>query len=159
MSEKPATFSAVIAMASNRVIGRDGALPWRIPGELAWFKSLTMGHPIVMGRCTYDSIGKPLPGRRNIVLSQSLAPGAIEGVDIVGSVEELEALDLSGEETFVIGGTAVFALLLDRCQSVYLTYIFHPYEGDTHLPEFEADFPEVEILRREEEYEIRRYCR
>jgi len=152
------TFTAVVAMASNRVIGKDGALPWKLPGELKWFKSVTLGHPIVMGRKTYDSIGKALPGRRNIVLSRTLQPGDLPDAEVVNSVQALDQLDLEGE-VMIIGGTRIFELLLDRTSKIYLTFVHHPYQGDTYFPQFESDFPDMEVLREHEEYQIREYRR
>lgn len=153
------TYSAVVAMASNRVIGRDGRLPWHIPGELKWFKELTTGHPVMMGRKTYDSIGKPLPGRRNIVFSRNLREGDIPGVEIINSIEDLDSLEGLVGEIFVIGGTRVFELLLDLTEKIYLTYIHDAYEGDTFFPQFEESFPEMEVVRREPDYEVRVYQR
>lgn len=152
-------YSAVVAMASNRVIGKQGKLPWHIPGELKWFKELTTGHPVIMGRKTFDSIGKPLPGRRNIVFSRNLRQGDIAGVEIINSLADLEALEGLEGEIFVIGGTRVFELLLHRTAKIYLTYIHQAHEGDTFFPEFERDFPEVSVLRSKPEYEIRLYRR
>jgi dihydrofolate reductase len=146
-------------MASNRVIGKDGGLPWHIPGELKWFKELTIGHAIVMGRKTFDSIGRPLPGRRNIVLSQNLHQGDISGVEIVNSIDELENLDNLVGEVFVIGGTRVFEALLHQTRKIYLTYIHQPYDGDAVFPEFEGDFPAMTLLRSQPDYEIRLYQR
>ncbi len=151
-------YSAVVAMASNRSIGKDGQLPWHIPGELKWFKELTIGHPIVMGRKTFDSIGKALPGRRNIVFSQSLHQGDVPGVEIINSLADLEALALEGE-VFIIGGTRVFELLLDRTDTIYLTYIYQSHEGDTFFPAFEDDFSRPEVVREKPEYEVRIYRR
>lgn len=153
------TYSAVVAMASNRVIGRDGRLPWHIPGELKWFKELTTGHPVMMGRKTYDSIGKPLPGRRNIVFSRNLREGDIPGVEIINSIEDLDSLEGLVGEIFVIGGTRVFELLLDLTEKIYLTYIHDAYEGDTFFPQFEESFPEMEVVRWEPDYEVRVYQR
>ena len=152
------SYSAVVAMASNRVIGKAGRLPWHIPGELKWFKKLTMGHPVVMGRKTYDSIGRPLPGRRNIVFSLNLRQGDLAGVEIINSREELDSLALEGE-VFVIGGTRVFELLLGITDKIYLTYIYEAYEGDTFFPEFEENFSIMEVLRSEPAYEVRVYRR
>ena len=138
-----ATWHAVAAMAANRVIGRDGRMPWHLPEDLKFFRNLTHGHPIVMGRKTWESLGRPLPGRRNLVLSRTLAEAP--GAEIVRSVEELDALGLAGD-VFVIGGAETYRLLLPRCASVYITVLTAAPEGDAFMPPFEADFPDVTVL-------------
>src|SRR5580765_2157287 len=100
-------ISLIVAMSENGVIGRDGRLPWKLPADMARFKALTMGHPIIMGRNTYESIGRPLPGRRNIVLS-SRPEFAPTGVEVVPSWEAALELVRGEDEVFVIGGAAVY---------------------------------------------------
>lgn len=157
-ANKGTTLRAVMAMASNRVIGRDGQLPWRLSTDLKWFKKLTTGHPVLMGRATMDSIGRPLPNRRNIVISRSLAE-APDGYELASSCEG--ALELLVEESraSVIGGAQIFQEFLPRYDEIYLSYIFHPYEGDTLLPPFEDDFEVAEILDHNDDFELRRYVR
>ena len=140
-----AVFKAVAAMAANRVIGRDGALPWKLPEDMKFFRTLTTGHPIVMGRKTWDSLGRPLPNRRNIVLSRTMPETA--GAEVVRSLDELHALGLTGD-VFVIGGAEIYGLLLPQCAAVYLTVLTADAEGDTRLPEFESGFPRVTILQK-----------
>ncbi len=145
-------------MASNRVIGRCGQLPWHLPEDLKFFKRVTMGHPIVMGRTTFESIGRPLPGRRNLVLSTTMARR--EGVEIARDVSEMN--DVLGEhagEVFVIGGAKVYAGFLSRCSAIYLTYVFEAYGGDTYFPAFEEDFEMESVLGAGDAFEIRRYVR
>ena len=154
MSDSHKTI-AIAAMAANRVIGKDGDLPWRLSGDLKFFKRTTMGQAILMGRKTWDSIGKPLPGRRNIVLSRTLDV-APEGAELIRHLDEVANLKLK-TDLFVIGGAEVYRLFLDRCDEILLTYVFDSYEGDTYLPEFESDFKLDGILETESEYEIRRY--
>ena len=151
-------LKAVVAMASNRVIGKDGGLPWKLSADLKWFKKVTLGFPIVMGRVTMESIGRPLPGRRNLVISRSLE-SAPEGFELVPSCEA--AMDaLAGEtEASIIGGAQIYREMIPLCDEVLLSYVFHPYEGDTILPAFEEDFEMVEILHRDEDFELRRYVR
>src|SRR5436190_16221397 len=129
------TYKAIAAMSANRVIGKDGALPWRLPEDMKFFRSVTTGHPIVMGRKTWDSLGRPLPNRRNIVLSRTMA--AVEGAEVVRSPEELDALGLSGD-VYVIGGAEIYRLLMPRCAAVYLTVLTAEAEGDAFFPPFEA---------------------
>lgn len=151
-------LKAVVAMASNRVIGKDGNLPWRLPEDMKWFRKLTLGHPIVMGRRTMESLKGPLPKRRNVVISRT-AKEVPEGFELVASCDG--ALDLlSGEETVcVIGGGQIYAEMIPRCDEVLMSYVYHPYEGDTILPDFEQGFDLVEILYKDENFELRRYCR
>lgn len=147
-------------MASNRVIGRDGDLPWRIPGDLKWFKRLTLGHPLVMGRKTMESLGgRPLPGRRNLVLTRSRG-----AADLPAGFERLDRADPDhlrtlADTVFVIGGAEVFRLLLPHCDEVYLSLVHEPHPGDTFLPPFEEAFTLAEILDRQPEFELRRYVR
>ena len=114
---QPVTYTGVVAMASGRGIGYRGALPWRLPDDLKTFKRITTGHPVLMGRKTYESIGRPLPGRQNIVLTRDPAWTA-EGVQVIHSVEELERLELMNPEVMVIGGAEIFSWGTSR--QVYL---------------------------------------
>jgi dihydrofolate reductase len=130
------TLSFVVAMSSNHVIGVNNKLPWRLPADLAYFRKLTMGHTILMGRKTYVSIGKPLEGRKNVVLTTNPdyeAPGCV----IIHSVDE--ARQMSGpEELFVIGGAEIFNLLFDDADRLYVTMIEQEFAGDTFFPELDA---------------------
>ena len=148
----------VVAMASNRVIGRDGDLPWRLSEDLKWFKKLTLGHPIVMGRVTMESIGRPLPGRRNLVISRALET-VPEGFERVRSCGEAVSRLAGEEEASIIGGAQIYREMMPLCDEVLLSYVFHPYEGDTTLPPFEDEFEMVELLHRDEDFELRRYRR
>lgn len=148
-------LTAIVAMSANRVIGREGKLPWHYPEDLKFFKRTTLGHPILMGRATFDSIGKPLPGRQNIVLSHTMQPR--EGVTVIRDVAELPKVCGDAQSVFVIGGARVFEALLPQCDILYLTYIAQDYEGDVLLPPFEHLFTHVEVLHREGDLEFRRY--
>ena len=122
--------SLVVAMARNRVIGRDNALPWRLPADLAYFKRVTMGHPVIMGRRTYESIGRPLPGRHNIVVSRNRAFHA-PGCTVVGSLEEAWRAAGDADEACVIGGTTLFRETLPIADRIHLTEVEADVEGDT----------------------------
>ncbi|MCX6848908.1 MAG: dihydrofolate reductase [Verrucomicrobia bacterium] len=148
---------AIVAMSSNRVIGREGKLPWHFPEDLKFFKRTTLGHPILMGRATFDSIGRPLPGRQNIVLSNTMAPR--EGLTVIRSAAELPQVCGEAETVFVIGGARVFEELLPKCDGLYLTWITAPYEGDVLLPPFEHLFQLKEIVGQSEGLEFRYYER
>jgi dihydrofolate reductase len=137
-------FHAVAAMAKNRVIGLDGKMPWHFPEDLKFFKQLTQGHPIIMGRKTWDSLGRPLPGRRNIVLSRSSSE--LPGAEVVSSVEALGKLDGLVGDAYVIGGAEIYRLLLPHTASIYLTELEIEPAGDTFFPEFEAGFPKKTLL-------------
>jgi len=150
-------LKAIAAMASNRVIGRDGELPWHLPEDFRWFKKLTMGLPMVMGRKTCESIGRPLPGRRNLVVSRQWTQ-APEGFELLDSTDALDELGLQGD-VFVIGGAVIFEELLPRCEEVYLSYVFEQYPGDTFFPAFEDQFEMAEVLASYPEFELRRYVR
>lgn len=131
----------IYARAENGVIGRDGALPWRLPADLKRFKALTMGKPMVMGRKTFDSFPAPLPGRRHIVLTRDTAWSA-EGAEVAHSVDE--ALALAGEgEVAVIGGAEINALFLPLAARIELTEIAGDYEGDTVMPEVGPEWVEI----------------
>lgn len=131
-------ISIIAAMAENRVIGRDGKLPWHLPDDLARFKAITMGHPVVMGRKTFESIGRPLPGRTTIVLSRTLTE--LEGCRLARSLEEAVALGRGAEELFVCGGEEVFREALPLAQRIYLTVVQGEYPGEVRFPELPPEF-------------------
>jgi dihydrofolate reductase len=128
-------LSAVVAASDNDVIGRDNAMPWHLPADLAYFKRVTMGKPMLMGRKTYESIGRPLPGRRNLVLSRRgfSAPG----VESVATIDEALARVADAPELMVIGGAEVFRLAMPYLDHVHLTRVHIQVEGDILLPPFE----------------------
>lgn len=138
-------ISLIWAMDINRVIGRNNRLPWRLPADLAYFKRLTTGHTVVMGRKTYESIGRPLPNRHNVIVTRNPAFKA-DGCTIVHSLEE--AWRAAGEdEVFVIGGAGLFAHALPAADKLYLTQIHHAFEGDVFFPEIPYD--EWRLVSRE----------
>ena len=130
-------ISIIVAMAENRVIGRDGQLPWRLPGDLQRFKRLTMGATLLMGRQTFESIGRALPGRRTIVLSRRPALQA-EGCEVAGSIPESLRLAEPADELFICGGSEVFRQTITRADRIYLTQIEGEFEGDRYFPELPA---------------------
>ena len=128
-------LSIVVAMADNRVIGRDNALPWRLPADLQHFRRTTMGKPILMGRRTWESIGRPLPGRTSIVITRDpgyRAPGAIVAHSVAAA---LQAAAAHGDEAMVIGGAELYRQVLERTDTIYLTRIHAGFAGDTFFPE------------------------
>lgn len=137
----------VVAMDRNRVIGRDNRLPWRLPDDLAYFKRVTMGRPVVMGRRTFESIGKPLPGRHNIVLSGNPAFEA-PGCTVVASLDAAWRAAGDAEEACVIGGTSLFEETLPIARRIHLTEVDAEVDGDTYFPEYDrSQWAEREVLR------------
>ena len=128
-------ISMIAAMANDRIIGKDNQMPWHLPADFNWFKRCTMGKPVVMGRKTYESIGRPLPGRQNIVISRD-SNLSIDGVDVVTSIEQ--ALEVAGnvEEVMIIGGGSIYEACLPKANRLYVTYIDAQIEGDTQFPDW-----------------------
>lgn len=126
----------IVAMAQNGVIGRDNALPWRLPEDLRRFKAITMGKPILMGRKTFESIGKPLPGRLNFVLTRNRDWHA-EGVVAVTSIEEALLKVRDTDEMIAIGGAEIYRLFMPFAQRIYLTQVHAQIPGDTIFPDFD----------------------
>lgn len=128
-------LALIAAVAANGVIGSDNALPWRLPEDLKRFRALTLGHPVIMGRRTFESIGRPLPGRRNIVVTRNAA-WRVEGCETASSLEAaLAAAGTGGDEIFVIGGAQIYAEALPLAQRLYLTEIRQPFTGDARFPD------------------------
>lgn len=151
------TLSAIVAMAQNRVIGINNSLPWYLPNDLKYFKAVTMGKPVIMGRKTFESIGKPLPGRPNIVISTNPDYSA-EGISVVTSVAaarelagNILAID-GGSEAMVIGGEQIYRLFMDSLDRLYLTEVMAEVDGDAWFPEFdEAQWSESSCHKYEAE--------
>jgi dihydrofolate reductase len=138
-------ISLIVAAAQNGVIGRDNQLIWRLPDDLKQFKRLTTGHPIIMGRKTFDSIGKPLPNRTSIVITRS-KEWCMEGVLVVNSIEEAVevAQKTDTEEVFVIGGAEIYRLTLPIADKIYLTEVRADFEGDAYFT-----IPDIEYWQEE----------
>jgi dihydrofolate reductase len=146
---------AVAAMAANRVIGAAGQIPWHLPEDLRWFKELTMGGTLLMGRVTYDSIGRPLPGRETIVMSRREGL-EIPGVQVIRDLSGLRAAKIQGE-IFVVGGTEIYRAALPYCRDLYLTEVLRDVEGDRKMPMFEELFRFSALLRETPELRILHY--
>jgi dihydrofolate reductase len=146
---------AIAAMSPQRVIGSAGTIPWHISEDLRFFKRTTLGHAIVMGRKTFESLGKPLPGRENLVVSRT---ATLDGVRVFRSPSEIvEPTD--GRRLYVIGGAELYAALLPQCSEILLTRVTVDVAGDTWFPEFEREFDAGEVLETGTNYEIRRHRR
>lgn len=126
-------LAMIVAMGRNRVIGRDGALPWHLPADLKWFKQKTLGHAVIMGRRTWDSVGKPLPGRRCIILSRSMSHPPV-GAELVRTLEEAFDLCRDDPEPFIVGGGEVYRLALPFAGRIYLTLVDLDPAGDATFP-------------------------
>ncbi len=143
------TVSIIVSMSRNRAIGKNNRLPWDIPEDLKWFKKITYGHPVIMGRKTYESIGGLLPGRDNIIISKKKGY-SIPGARVFNSIEDaLHEFDTSkGNEVFIIGGEEVFHKALEYTDRIYLTLVHREFKGDTFFPEIpEFQFKEVFLKR------------
>jgi len=149
------TYRAIVAMSENRVIGRDGLIPWRLPEDYRWFKRRTMGGTLVMGRKTYDGIGKTLPGRETVVVSRT---GQIKGVTMCRELIELPRL-LAGlpEPYWVAGGAELYHQLLNECRYLYLTRVKRTVEGDTFFPPFEDRFRLAAVIHENAEFRVERW--
>ena len=137
----------VVAASINNVIGRQGKLPWHIPEDLRRFRQLTIGKPIVMGRRTYDSIGRPLPGRRNIVISRQQRL-RIDGCEVVASPDEALLLAAGAEEVMIIGGERVYEAFLSRAERIHMTRVHVSVEGDAFFPNLHPE--EWQVLSSQE---------
>jgi dihydrofolate reductase len=129
-------ISIIVAASANNVIGAKGDLPWRLSDDLKRFKAITMGKPIVMGRKTWDSIGRPLPGRQNIVITRQ-AGFVAEGCDVVASADEAIAATAGADEVMVIGGSQVYSLFLPNAERLYLTRVHAEVAGDAFFPQID----------------------
>jgi dihydrofolate reductase len=147
-------FAAIAAMSLNRVIGAGNKIPWHLPEDFKWFKQLTTGNVVVMGRKTFESIGKPLPNRETIILSRSHFnyPG-------VRTVSDLSEIDLAHEtrEVFICGGGQVYAQALPLCSDLFLTLVKREVEGDAFFPAFEDRFDLIEEIRDTPDFKILHY--
>lgn len=147
------TISMIVAMSENRVIGADGDLPWHLPADLKYFKATTLGKPIIMGRKTFDSIGRPLPGRKNIVITRNgdwrhdgvevaaTIEGAIALASAVGETDDADHTDEAGEagEIMITGGAQVYTQAMGLVDRMYITEVAAVVKGDTYFPEFNTD--------------------
>ena len=148
------SFKAIAAMSANRVIGAANKIPWHLPEDFKWFKKMTTGNVVVMGRKTFESIGKPLPNRDTIVLSRG--GFAYPGVQVVRSLDELPPL-VTGREVFIAGGAEIYRQALPLCSDLYLTLVKREVEGDAYFPPFEEEFELIETLQDNTDFKILHY--
>ena len=147
-------FKAIAAMSLNRVIGAGNRIPWHLPEDFKWFKKMTTGNVVVMGRKTFESIGKPLPNRETIVLSRS--EFSHPGVQVVRNLDDL-ARFVAGREVFIAGGAEIYQQALPQCSDLYLTLVKREVAGDAFFPPFEDSFELVETLQDNADFQILHY--
>ncbi|MBV9488308.1 MAG: dihydrofolate reductase [Verrucomicrobia bacterium] len=151
---------AIVAMTPSRVIGCGNAVPWRLAEDLRWFKQTTLGHPVLMGRKTFASLKKPLPGRRNLVVSRTahLDGERVDGIEVIGDLTRFDPEDYH-PELFVIGGAEIYRALLPSCRELLVTHVKAEYPGDVFFPPYEDLFRPAEEIRDTPEFRIVRYAR
>ena len=150
----PRPFKAIAAMAQNRVIGKGNKLPWHLPEELKWFKKMTLNQVVIMGRKTYESLGRPLPNRETIVVTRGEA--RFSGVKTVSSLDAISPED-DEREYFITGGGEIFREGLPRCSDLYLTIVKREVEGDVLFPPFEHLFELAGVVQENNDFVIRHY--
>lgn len=150
-------MKAIAAMSLNRVIGIQNRIPWHIPADFRWFKQCTSGQVVLMGRKTFESLGKPLPNRRNVVVSRSLIPN--EAVEVLGDLESFDPNAYQPQEVWLCGGAELYRQLLPRCSDLYLSVVKREVEGDAFFPPFEHLFQAPEVVLSDAEFEVRHYRR
>ena len=151
-------IKAIVAMDPHRLIGDKGKLPWHFSEDLQFFKRTTLGHPIVMGRKTFASLPRPLPGRKNVVLSRSMPP--TEGVTLFSNLKELLTWETkNAQDLFIIGGAEIYQLLFPYLEELFVTHVHQEFVGDTFFPAWEEDFDSGEILEEHPDFTIKRYFR
>lgn len=154
-------FTAIVAMTDqSRFIGANGGIPWHLPADMRFFRQTTTGNTVIMGRKTFESIGKPLPGRLNVVLSRSASACAFRGAEMARTPGELiERLPSFQGTPYVIGGAEIYAALLPQTGTILLTRVLGDYTGDTFFPPFEQEFTLAEVLQEHAEFRIERWVR
>ena len=149
-------FQAIAAMSLNRVIGNKNNIPWHLPEDFKWFKKTTMEHVLLMGRKTFNSIGRPLPGRDTVVLSRNTE--SISGIPTFSSIKAFEqAEEFQKRKIFICGGAEIYRQTLVKCSDLFLTLVKQKIDGDTFFPEYESLFDAGKILHKTEDFDIIRY--
>ena len=148
---KQFNYRAIAAMAENRVIGNHNTIPWHLPEDFKWFRKTTMGQTLLMGRKTFDSIGRPLPGRQTIILSRNQL--SIPNTQTVNTIESIESVATS-DIIWIAGGAEIYQLMLPKCSDLYLTRVHQRPVGDTFFPEFENHFELATVIESNAEFSI-----
>ena len=149
-------LTAIVAMTPEHIIGKEGELPWNLPDDLKFFKGHTSGHPIVMGRKTFDSIGRPLPKRQNIVITRD-PDWSHNGVEMIQNPEDLNNFQLINQRVFIIGGEQIYRFFLPILNEIIITHVTDYHEGDTYFPEYSHLFPNSELILEQDDFVIRRH--
>jgi dihydrofolate reductase len=151
-------YKAIVAVAEDGVIGRGGDLPWRLSADLKWFKKITLGHTILMGRKTWESLPRALPGRQNWVLSRTVEPQ--EGMVVFRSMDEVQKALTPTQTLFIIGGGEIYSIALPLCHELYISEVRQTVpDGDAFFPKFEDQFRPEEVLDDNPEFLLRRWVR
>jgi dihydrofolate reductase len=150
-------FKAIAAMSLNRVIGAGNKIPWHLPEDFKWFKRITTGNVVIMGRKTFESIGKPLPNRLTVILSRTAQPR--EGVLVISDASRLDPASpvFAGRDLFVCGGAEIYRQLLPFCSDLFLTLVKREVQGDAFFPPFEQQFDLVEQLDENTDFRVLHY--
>lgn len=154
-SKKP-IIKAIAAMSINRVIGDEGKIPWHLPEDFKWFRDCTLGQTVVMGRKTFESIGKPLPGRQTVLVSRSASPGEFPGVTVVREIDQIPEVEARGE-IWICGGAEIYEQTLPLCSELLLTVVKQKVRGDAYFPDFQHLFGRPETIREDGEMIIYRF--
>jgi len=144
-------------MARGNIIGHQGKIPWHLPKDFKWFKEKTLGHALVMGRKTYESIGRPLPGRMSIVVTRQKID--LPGCQVIHDLGQVDALELAGRTVFIIGGGEIYRAALPRCTDLWISHVEGDYPGDTRFPDFADAFEAVATVRTEVGFSVVHYRR
>jgi len=151
-------YKAIVAVADDGVIGRGGDLPWRLSADLKWFKKITLGHTILMGRKTWESLPGALPGRQNWVLSRTAEPQ--EGMSVFRSIDEVKQALIPTQTLFIIGGGEIYSMILPLCHELYISEVRQKVpDGDAFFPKFKDQFRPEEVLDDNPEFLLRRWIR
>ena len=142
------TISIIVAIAQNHAIGKDNKLLWYLPNDLKHFKTITSGHTVIMGRKTYDSVGKPLPNRRNIIITRQQID--IAGCEVVNSLDQAIELCNTEEEVFIVGGAEIYRQAMALTNRIYLTIVHKSFDGDTYFPEIQEN---IWVETKREDYQ------
>ncbi|MDF2606448.1 MAG: Dihydrofolate reductase [Bacillales bacterium] len=139
-------ISIIVAMDENGLIGKNNELPWYLPNDLKYFKRITTGNTILMGRKTFESIGKPLPNRKNVILTRNKKYSS-DNITVINTVEEIDKLENNGD-LYIIGGAEIFEALIDITDKLYITKIYSTFDGDVFFPEIEWDKWEIDSVEK-----------
>lgn len=149
-------YRAIAAMAENRVIGNQNTIPWHLPEDFKWFKKTTMGQTLLMGRKTFESIGRPLPGRQTIILSRSQL--SIPNTETINAIDSIETV-ATNDTIWIAGGAEIYQLMLPKCSDIYLTRVHQKPDGDTFFPEFEDSFTLDSVFESNTRFSIEHWKR